>query len=191
MRKLLAAFFGLVLFLPAAHARDPVVAVVRLEAPIREPLVASVAAELVQARRQAATELVVRIDSPGGSLGDMMEIIKAITATGLPTTCIVGDMAASAAFIILQSEACTVRVVRPYSILMAHSVRAVLSSSASAVELLEHAQDLERMDRIVALRISARLELSPDAYLAKIRGKEWTVLGEDAITQRMADKILP
>ena len=121
----------------------------------------------------------------------MLKVIKAISDTKLPTVCIVGNQAASAAFVLLQSEACTVRIVRPYSVLLAHLARSADDTPANVTELEERITDLKLYDRVIALRVCGRIGMTPDEYLSKLQNGDWVSLGEDAVANHLADKVIP
>jgi ATP-dependent Clp protease protease subunit len=73
---------------------------------------------IAAANKAGANELLIEINTPGGSVPDGFELAKAIEDSEAPVTCIVDGEAASMGFYITQS--CQKRVMTKRSSLMAH-----------------------------------------------------------------------
>jgi ATP-dependent protease ClpP protease subunit len=122
--------------------------------------------------------VVVEINSPGGNLFAALEIQKAIERHPKPVLCLVDGLAASAAFVTLQS--CDVRAMTPRSILMAH--HASFNGARGQSHELENAvAALRAIDRATALFVAKRLDMKADDYEAKVSGgREWWLALDEA-----------
>lgn len=129
--------------------------------------------------------VVIEINSPGGSIFEALRMQKAIERHDMPVLCVVDGMAASAAFVTLQS--CDMRLMTDRSVLMAHaaSVRGVGGQSQ---ELDNAARALNAIDRGMALHCAKRLDMSPDDYAKRTTGGlEWWLGLEDALKFKAVD----
>jgi ATP-dependent protease ClpP protease subunit len=139
-------------------------------------------------------KIVLNIDSPGGVLGSAMDFIDFIKEHDYNVTCIVDKHAMSAAFIILESDACTTRVVHANSILMIHGGAFVLAADQqfNELELETMLAHLRVMNQLIAYTISSRMKMTPQELLDRIsHGKEWMIIGAEAIKFNLADQIIP
>lgn len=134
-----------------------------------------------------ASDLEIRINSPGGRVDYMIAIFMAIRSAehrGVKTRCVVepDGMAASAAAVILQ--ACTTRVMSKNSIILFHS------GSTGGVEgkrgdLHRAADNLEDNDTWVASLVAWRLNMTASEYMTWTDGRDrW--LDWDAAKKRHA-----
>lgn len=128
--------------------------------------------------------VVVEINSPGGSIFGALEIQKAIERHDRPVYCVVDGMAASAAFVTLQS--CDVRFMTERSVLMAH--HASSSAAGQSHEVDNVAAALKAIDRALVLQCSHRMKMSPDEFESHVSGgREWWMSVDDAIQNRAVD----
>jgi ATP-dependent Clp endopeptidase proteolytic subunit ClpP len=139
---------------------------------------------------QSSNEITVYIDSPGGSVMDGLRAIETVRAakaanSNLRVTCLVGS-AASMAFYFLQA-ACDDRFVAPTTILMHHQVsggtRGQLRSMDSQIAFVKRLVD------VMDAQIAKRLGLTVKELQEKI-AHDWWIVGEDAIKNKTADKIV-
>lgn len=136
-------------------------------------------------------ELHVFIDSPGGSIFDGLRIIRMLSDSGLYTTCEVQGLAASMAAAILESSACNVRVVHPYSVLMFHEGSVAVMGGLRQNDAEAFSTALRAMNRALASVIAPRLGLSLDDYLARTTGgRQMWIAGIDAVEQHAADAMV-
>ncbi len=119
----------------------------------------------------AGRPVVVEINSPGGSVYAALEIQKAIERHGAPVVCVVDGMAASAAFVTLQS--CHIRAMSPRSVLMAH--HASLSGVSGQSQEMQNAADLLRaIDEAMIRHCAKRMGMGLPEFEAHVSGgREW------------------
>lgn len=126
----------------------------------------------------------VEINSPGGSLFAALDMQKAIERHDKAVLCVVDGMAASAAFITLQS--CTTRYMTDRSVLMAHTAAVGVQGHEQA--LRNGAEALKAIDQAQALHCAKRMGMAPEDYAAKIAdGREWWLSETDALDAHAVD----
>src|SRR5687767_15783058 len=84
---LLFIFLGsiLTIFQPArAQTDEPLAIVMTADGPIMPPMLEYIKRGIETARRQEAEVLIIQLNTPGGSVDTMLEIIKEIRASGVP-----------------------------------------------------------------------------------------------------------
>ena len=84
---LLFIFLGsiLTIFLPArAQTDEPLAIVMTADGPIMPPMLEYIKRGIETARRQEAEVLIIQLNTPGGSVDTMLEIIKEIRASDVP-----------------------------------------------------------------------------------------------------------
>lgn len=112
----------------------------------------------------------VEINSPGGSLFAALEIQKAIERHDKAVICVVDGMAASAAFVTLQS--CATRYATDRSLLMAH--HASLQVKGQERELLNGAAALHAIDAGMSAHCAKRMGMSAADFESHVSdGQEW------------------
>ena len=128
--------------------------------------------------------LAIWIDSPGGSVFALEEMVQAVKSTGKPVVC-VASFAASAAFMAFESM-CDVRAVQPSSKLMSHQaaygLRGERNRLISFQGLIEAV--LLRLDTLAA----NTLGITVDALRTK-SADEWWMTGHEAVEQKAADSV--
>lgn len=129
--------------------------------------------------------VVVEINSPGGSVFDAIEMQKAIERHPHPVYCVVDGVAASAAFVTLQS--CDFRLMTDRSVLMAH--HAAIPRTGGQEEPIENAAAaLRALDHATALHCARRMGITPEAYEAHVSGgREWWLPVDDATKEHAVD----
>ena len=147
----------------------------------------SVAPLIDAIEKSQVKEMVMYVDSPGGSVTSGMDLVDAVTRNSIKLTCVVGKQAASAAFFILQL-ACHNRYVSDNSVLYQHNWRVglPLDTIETHLETLRVTQIL--FDKI-RKREAARLKITV-AELLRRSNANWTLLGGDAVNQKAADKVV-
>ena len=126
MKRFLGIFLLLCLAIPSnAQAGPPKVpssesvGIALLEGPVDSDSVGDVIKSIeVYRKNPAINSVVLRINSPGGSVLAGFDLARYLEETGIQVVCVVDGEAASMAFYILQS--CDVRLMTSRSMLMAH-----------------------------------------------------------------------
>lgn len=145
--------------------------------------------EIDKAKDDKVPYIHVNLNTPGGSIGEGLEIIRALNNSGLRVECEVKDYALSMGAIILES-ACSERIVHTSSLVMFHE--AVGNGTASTQDVAEDQVAMfHAFNRMVALRVAPALHLTVDQYAKKVRDHQWWILGETAVADSVADKVLP
>jgi ATP-dependent Clp protease protease subunit len=139
---------------------------------------------------QTGDNITIYIDSPGGSVMDglrAMEAVKSAKAANpnLRVTCLVGS-AASMAFYFLQAV-CDDRFVSPTTILMHHQVSGGVQGQIRTMDA--RISFVKRLVDVLDGQIAARLGLTVKELQEKIVS-DWWLVGEDAIKNKAADKIV-
>lgn len=135
-------------------------------------------------------DIVVYVDSPGGSVLDGLRMIQAVTAgkaanPNLKVTCVVGS-AASMAFYFLQLS-CDERLVSSTTILMQHQaavgVRGKMRDVNKVMKLYKSIG--EWLDAASAKRMGMSVEKLKENIV-----DDWWMIGEEAISFKAADKVV-
>lgn len=136
-------------------------------------------------------EILIYINSPGGSVSSGMKMIQAVKDLkkinkNVKTTCYV-DFAASMAFALTQTI-CDQRLLGQASVLMQHQATFGVQGRTGEV-----ASRLEMISAILSTMNKAeakRLKISEEK-LNKLTKDEWWLVGEDAISNNAADSLAP
>lgn len=158
---------------PAPEATD----VIFFESEIDDDTVKAFKAQL-QANIDAGQKtIIVEIDTPGGSLGAGMEMIKAIERAPVPVMCVVDGGGLSMGLAVLQS--CDVRTMTSRSALMGHEVASAARGQTTQAQ--NFADVLHVLNQALANQICSKAKVSPEAYLKRISGgREWWMTSADA-----------
>lgn len=134
--------------------------------------------------------VLIEINSPGGVADEGLAIHKILRASKSPTTCLVNGRAASAAFLVLQG--CTRRSMTSTSYLFMHEPTIVFAQGATLTPApMEMAlASLDKTADDMAKIIAPRLDMSVDAYKARVRGEGWTMRADDAISANAIDVVV-
>lgn len=128
--------------------------------------------------------VVIEIDSPGGSVFAALQIQKAIERHDKAVMCVVDGMAASAAFVTLQS--CTSRYATSRSVLMAHAPS--LTAEGQQTEIENSAEALRVVNWGMVEFCSRRLGMSHEDFERRVSGgREWYLSQADAMEFRAID----
>lgn len=167
----------------------PPVKEIPLRGTVNDDMVEAVTASVAAAKGGSDSSLKLLINSPGGEIGAGLEIIRILNASGMHVRCEVEDYAASMAAIIFEA-ACSERVVHQSSVVMFHEGH-ITGSDGSMNGMRSSTAMMEAMNRLIAIRIAPRLNMTPAAYMAKIAKSAWWEVGEDAVVDHVADEIDP
>lgn len=132
--------------------------------------------------------VVVAIDSYGGELRAAQAIGGAILASKVPVTCVVENLAASAAFVVLQS--CPQRVISPNARLLIHEARyrypnGPMSIQEQAFRMYEQHKLNEGLAKLQCFRMNISVTECRDRYW----GRDWVVPPAEALELRAVDRI--
>jgi ATP-dependent protease ClpP protease subunit len=169
---------------PTAEGRR--VAVLRLTGELEPPQATAV--ETAISRTAGADAIVVEIDSPGGSVLAARTIALAILDAPAPVTCVVTHLAASAAFLILQT--CRLRVMVYDAQLMLHEAYSA-KQPQSVTEAIEQALDLAEINAKLAAVSCGRMNISLDQCRGNIDGQDWWMGAQDAQEVGAIDMVVP
>lgn len=175
-----------------------VVAILMFAAPVlaEEPKILSITGEISDDTADTLTRaldgakpgdrVTIRIDSIGGSMMAGLHIVEAVTQSGVVATCEVGGTAISMAAVILESPACSYRVVRPWSIIMFHGVSLSTSERIDRAKLRELMESASTIERSIALLVAPRLGITVEEYARKT-ATAWWMTGREAVEYGAAD----
>lgn len=186
MRLPLLAVLALFVSSCPCVAQDKVVSnVIVFDDEISEASVAQFSMELALAE-QTFDSVVVEINSPGGELGAGMKMMKAIEQSSAQVTCRVDGVAASMAFIVLQS--CDERVMTKRSVLMGHQVALGVRGQKTQ---MENALAVARaLDWAMGCAVVAKAHISVEQYLLLIDGgHELWLTGPEALVFGFVDSV--
>ena len=137
-----------------------------------------------------ATEVLIDINSPGGSVFaglDIIEAFRASEAKGVRTVCRVDGMAASMGALILQS--CTERQMTKRSTVMFHEPE-IGGVGGKSHELRRWAQTLEDLGHYLAILASARLNITVAEYEDRVRDRELWLSWDEALRLGAVDLLV-
>lgn len=203
MKKMLAAMLVVVIFvanmgcasaqslpsaLPTLEGELQAAAVaadfIRFETDVNEASVALFELQLEAAVESGAKVVVVQIDSPGGSIGAGLGMIKAIERAPVPVVCVVDTFALSMGFAILES--CDVRIMTSRSVLMGHSPAA--ATRGMETEARNLADVLAALNHALAVHICGKSKVEVADYEKHVAGgREWWITGDEAVRLGFVD----
>jgi ATP-dependent protease ClpP protease subunit len=146
-------------------------------------------APLVAALGHPLEAFYLRIDSPGGSVSAGLELVTAMRAAqrrGTIIWCSVDGWAASMAAYVLQ--ACNVRVMTKQSAIMFHTVSVPLTRGGNRWDFERLAQQLADANKMMAIFIAGRLNITLATYEANTRDRDWWVGYEEALVVGAVDE---
>ena len=148
---------------------------------------------LVQAVAKQPKSLTVIIDSPGGSVDEMLTIIELLNITRsepdpIPVRCEVRGLAASAAAIILEAG-CTTRAMTRSSQLMFHEPATIARGKEG--DFRRTADDLADTNQRIATLIAWRMGMTAEGYSAWIRDRDRWLDAPGALKLGAIDEIIP
>lgn len=116
-------------------------------------------------------EIKVFIDSPGGSVGHGLQMIREMKAAGKPVVCTVDGLAASMAFVLF--EQCDVRKMTNASMLMGHTVSVGVRGQDHDLENVQ--RQLKALNRVLSHLITEKMSITVSEYEAFVAngGELW------------------
>jgi ATP-dependent Clp protease protease subunit len=129
--------------------------------------------------KAGADELLLEINTPGGSVSDGFEVMRAIEESNAPVTCVVDGDADSMGFAILQS--CEKRVMTRRSKLMAHEPAIGGSIHGQPNTFIAIAEMMKADRDALAIHCAHRLKVTLAEYHRRTDGGlMWWMLSEEA-----------
>lgn len=142
------------------------------------------------ANREGAEALVVEISSPGGSVKDGFDMVRAIETSKAPVYCVVDDEAASMALYVLES--CQVRLMTRRSVLMAHEPWIGGEFQGQEQKWQNVVDRLHATTEAMLEHLAAHFKVSKAYIAAKIKGgKEWWINWQEAVKVGAVDGTTP
>jgi ATP-dependent Clp endopeptidase proteolytic subunit ClpP len=194
-------FWGLLLAVALALPNDmlaaeppPTPAAISISGPIDEDTVSSVTAAVASVKGAHPAKVVVRINSPGGSVGAGLVIIdqlRSLRQSGTETVCVVDNYAISMAATLLESPGCGERVVHAHSMVMFHGVAGEREGNQRAHQ--NGVEGFRAINRMAAVIVCERTGWSLEWYwqLVVEESRELWMVGEEALAYHVADRVIP
>lgn len=136
-----------------------------------------------------ADEIILEINTPGGSVGAGFVLARAIEESDVPVTCVVDGTAESMGFYLTQS--CTKRLMTKRSVLMAHEPSLSYSvEHGQPNEWKSLAEMMQAEKEIIAEHCQRRLKVSMEEYNRRTSGTlMWFMTWRDALRFGAVDGI--
>lgn len=159
--------------------------------PIDSQGTAATAELLGRALENNYPEIIIDIDSPGGSVAlgfDVINVMRAAERNGTVVVCRVedGGIAASMAAVIL--EGCSIRLMGRQSQLLFHTV-SMSGASGNAWDFARLAREMESYNDRMAAFVVGRLNISIEEYKKQVADRDWWLGAEQAIAIGAVDGI--
>lgn len=167
------------------------VATIRFNTGVSHSTVAVFQVLMASAALEKADHIVVVLDSNGGSLQAAMEMGQSIRASRIPVTCVVEHLAASGAFIALQS--CPVRTIVEDARVLIHEAYVTWPAGSSSI-WNDAARQLyhESLNKTVAEVQCKRLVFAtPEDCHNRYRYGDWVLNSAEALKVGAVDKVVP
>lgn len=182
-----AVLAAVLLFATAAFAGTP-----RYDVDVIGPMEGeSLAGSFAQLLSAPGPEVAMRINSPGGSVFTTLLFIDLArdekAKRDLHVTCVGTVAVASAAALLFESEVCDVRVLEPATVVLFHGVSG--SGGGKQEEQEDNAAFTRALNRSLAMIIAPRLQMTVDAYLAWIAGRDRTLTSDVCVELHVADRV--
>ncbi len=149
------------------------------------PLIATVQAY----DRQGVPEIIIRINTNGGSVAGDMELIQALEALHAKRICVVEWHAYSAGAFLLESDACTLRLMTKRSTILLHEPL-VGETGGNKHALRDVADQLDALGKALVAQTAERMHMTEAQLTAKIDNKVWTMAYREAFEANAVDGII-
>lgn len=136
---------------------------------------------------QSDTEIYLRVNSNGGSVFGMMNLIQFLEKQ--PVICINDFRAYSAAAYFIESPACKERWATKRSTMLWHEALTP-DASGNAHSLRDTANELEALTDSIISVTSERMKMTEEDFKAKINNCVWIVSWKDMLKYHAIDKII-
>ncbi len=152
----------------------------------REQTIVPLIAKLKELDERGYSNIIVRINSYGGSIHWGMELIQAMEALKATTVCVVDWKAMSMGAYLLESGACDVRLMTKRSVILFHEPL-VNGVDGNAHALKDVAEQLQALADGLIATASERMEMKEEEFEAKIHNKSWTMSYKEARAMNVVD----
>lgn len=198
MRTLSALLLSCLLFLcncasalanPPSKSESHSIVAVNIDQPINDDSIKPIIDTINNLEKDGnVKEVWFRINSPGGQITSGFTLIDKIEELSrtTKTVCVADHLAASMAFILLQT--CDERVMTKRTVLLAHEVQG--GETGNAHELRHEADMMDAFNRALAEIAAARMGMPVKEYLLKIYNRNWLFNWEDALKYNAVDRIV-
>jgi len=141
----------------------------------------------INALKQAGTEVWLRLNTNGGSVFAEQDFVQFLEHD--PVTCVVDYRAFSAGAFFLESPACKERLMTKRSTILFHEAL-VQEASGNSHALQDTVNELTAItDSIIAVT-SEKMQMTEEAFKAKIDNKVWIMSYHEALQSKAIDKIV-
>ncbi|MFD9618494.1 head maturation protease, ClpP-related [Streptomyces virginiae] len=145
------------------------------------------AADLInELKSVTASEITVRLNSPGGDVFDGIAILNALRSHAARITVSVDGLAASIASVIAMAGDRV--VMQPQSQLMIHDAMSLCVGNAA--DMAEMAEQLNRQSDNIASVYASRAGGSPEEWRDRMRNETWYT-AQEAVDAGLADEVAP
>jgi ATP-dependent Clp protease, protease subunit len=146
-------------------------------------------APFITALREAkqGEEIIILINSPGGSMSDGTNLATAIRFSQATIVCEIVGNASSEAGVVLQS--CPTRVMDKAGVIMIHMASSVAAGNSSDMRTGADDLDVADMQMFAALMSRSKLTL-PQLKRKTAGGRRWWILPDEALKLGLIDAIL-
>jgi ATP-dependent Clp protease, protease subunit len=131
------------------------------------------------------SQILVRINSPGGNVFEATAIHTLLISQDKPVITLVDGVAASSASVVMMAGG--VRKVGPAALVMIHN--SWVDCEGNAAELRQLADRLDKVDGVIAKTYADRTGKTADDFLALMQTETW-FSAEDCLAQGLATEIL-
>ena len=173
---------------PAAPVIAPGAPVMVTVETFDEAAVGGVVDKLQALAKEGHSEIWVKLNTNGGSVGGMHTLSMAMETLGQPVTCVADWHAYSAGAYLLESPGCTTRYMTKRSTILFHE--ALTEAQGNIHQLARDAAMLKALTDSIVDQTSERMGMTEDAFQAQIENKEWTLDYKEALKWHAIDGIV-
>lgn len=170
---------------PPPTSTTPMVEIVEFNASTAK----GITKKLAELDAQGHQEIMIKINSYGGSIHWGMEIIQFVEAMKTPVTCVVDWKAYSMGAFLLESGACDKRLMTKRSTLLFHEALAG-QTSGNSHELKNTAEHLAALSEALIAATAERMEMTEEELTEKVNAKNWTISYKNAEKYHAVDGII-
>lgn len=138
---------------------------------------------------QGHEEIIIRINTYGGSVHWGMQLIQAMEQLKAKRTCVVDWRAMSMGAFLLESHACTTRMATSRSLILFHEPL-LTEAGGNSHQLRDSVEYLEALTDALVSYVSRRIKMNEKKFRAKISNRNWTMSGSEALRHNVVDKII-
>lgn len=139
---------------------------------------------------KGSKNIMLVLNSPGGSVDAGFNFIMAVEkfkrGNQVEFTCVVDGMAASMMAVIFEAV-CDTRLMTKRSMLLFHGARIGPNGGGTQEILEENAEIIRVINEMMAAMVAPRMGMSEEAFLYRIKGRDWSLSWRDAIRAKAID----